>query len=187
MKLVKFAIVSASLLGLSLPAWTQEASQDATNVDKNASFPGILGYLDPKTGAFKPMQQGIDLSAASFAILTGEIEYKITVTIKSAIATSSPIVCGGNAATADLGSGTSHSETASVTASRAGSTASCTVIIPYAWALASAGSDSVSLSYSVTAAGGAGGLASRASIHSLPPIKVPANNATTTETVAVTI
>jgi hypothetical protein len=143
----KFALLSVCLFALTSPAWTQEASQDAI-ATKSASTHGILGYLDAKTGAFRPLAQASELSPAlSFTTFTGEIEYKITVTIKSSISTSTPIACSGDASVFDETSGVSHDEEATVTATRSGSTATCTVLIPYAWALASASSDSVSLGY----------------------------------------
>jgi hypothetical protein len=181
----KFAVLSVCLFALTSPAWAQEeASQDALTT-KSSSSHGILGYLDAKTGTFRPMVQAEEPSPAlSFSTFSGTIEYKITVTIKSSIATSTPITCSGSASTFDATSSVSHEEEATVTATRSGSSATCTVLIPYAWALASASSDTVSLGYTITAGSTA---VARVSSHSLVSIKVPANGATTIETVAVTI
>lgn len=183
MRLAKLVVVSAPILGISGLGWTQ----DANTSRKSTSAHGILGYLDPKTGAFRPMAQGDVQPDVTFTTVTGEIVYKLTITIKSTLATSAEILCGGTASSFDDTGGVSHTEEANVTATRTGSTATCTVTIPYAWALASASSDSVSLEYDVTASGGTSGLINRSGSHSLVPIKVPASGTTTTETVAVTI
>ena len=70
-----------------------------------------------------------------------------------------------------------------------GNSATCTVNIPYSWNLLSASTDKVSLSYQII-----GGvptttvpLATRSSGQSLKQIAVPANGATTTETITATI
>ena len=133
------------------------------------------------------MAQLGDQPDVTFTTVTGEIVYKMTITIKSTIPTTSTIICDGTATTFDASSGVSHTESASEAATRSGSTATCTVTIPYSWALASASSDSVTLGYDVTASGGTTGLVGRVSEHTLVAIHVPANGATTTETVAVTI
>jgi hypothetical protein len=50
MKIRYFILVSACIMGLTQPVWGQKVNQTAT--------PGsILGYLDPKTGAFRPLVQ----------------------------------------------------------------------------------------------------------------------------------
>jgi hypothetical protein len=76
-------------------------------------------------------------------------------------------------------------ESGSVKATISGSTAKCTVTIPYSWPLKSASSDMISMSYAVEASGTS--LATRTSSQSLPSIKVPPNGTTTTETIASTI
>ena len=179
MNLTKLAVISAAALAFTCSAWAQEKHSSTTSH-------GIMGYLDPKTGAFKPLAQSGGNPDTTFTTFTGEFVFKFTVTIKSSIPTSTPIDCEAQADVFDE-SGVSHDETAEVVASRSGSTATCTVTIPYSWALSTASSDGVSLSYNVDAAGGTTGEIDRESDNSLVSIKVPANGATTTETVAVTI
>jgi hypothetical protein len=183
MRLAKLVLVSASILIFGRSGWTQ----DANKVGKSTSDHGILGYLDPKTGTFKPKAQLGEQPDVTFTTVTGEFVFSFTITIKSTLPTGTVLTCGGSATVFEESSDVQHAETASVTATRSGSTATCTVTIPYSWALASASSDTVSLEYEVAASGGTSGLVARTSNHSLVPIKVPASGATTTETVAVTI
>lgn len=184
MKFATLLLMSAALTGFAHIGWGQDAAQEPSIGNADVS-PGILGYLDPKTGAFKPAAQVAETPAATFTAVDGEFEFKIAITIKSSIATTTSLLCEAHASTFDTVGGISHTETAIVAASRSGSTATCTVLIPYAWALAGASTDSVSRDYSVIA--GSATTPSRISTHTVPPIKVPANNATTVDTVAVTI
>jgi hypothetical protein len=89
------------------------------------------------------------------------------------------------------GQGPVISEIAAVAATRSGSTATCTVTIPYSWSLINSTTDMVQLSYVITAPGavstGTTGLPYRASSRNFVSIKVPANAATTTETLKATI
>ena len=179
MKFTKLMLISAAALAFACSGWAQVKQTSTTSH-------GILGYLDPKTGAFKPMAQTGVNPDVTFTTYTGEFVFKFTVTIKSTIPTSNPVVCQAEANVYDS-SGVSHDEIAEVTATRSGSTATCSVPIPYSWSLSTATEDEVSLSYNVTAAGGTTGEIDRESDHTLVSIKVPSNGATTTETVAVTI
>lgn len=86
-------------------------------------------------------------------------------------------------------SGNTFKEIAEVAATRSGSTATCTVKVPYSWTLSDATSDTVSLEFDVvvptaliTSNTTPGRFSSRTST-----IPMPANGATTDETVDVTI
>jgi hypothetical protein len=81
-------------------------------------------------------------------------------------------------------------EEASVIATRSGSTATCTVNIPYSWGLANASTDLVGLDYVIIAlnpTAGSIGQPGRDHTHILADIKVPTNGTTTTINVAATI
>jgi hypothetical protein len=81
-------------------------------------------------------------------------------------------------------------EEASVLASRSGSTATCTVNIPYSWGLLNGSTDLVALNYTVDAftyTAASNGQPTRYSIRALPNMHVPANGTTTTINAAVTI
>jgi len=155
---------------------------------------GILGYLDPKTGAFHPVSPASpadEINAATVSPTTGKFVFSFTITVASSIPSSQSIVCEAVTDVTEV-SGVQSSifdEEASTVASRSGSTATCTVTIPYSWLLATPASDTVTIRYvigvgtttSITSA------ATRSSNHNLPSIKVPANGATTTETIKATI
>ena len=177
--------VCACFVGLTQPVWSQKANE--------AAKPGILGYLDPRTGAFRPLVQNPVENAQAEALAptptTGKFVFNFTITIKSTNLGSDTIECVANAAVFESASFLSINESASVKATVTGSTASCTVTIPYSWPLTSASTDMVMLNYEVLAAGGAstGGQPTRNSGQSLPSIKVPLTGATTTQTIASTI
>jgi hypothetical protein len=152
---------------------------------------GIRGYLDPRTGIFHAMPLP-DLQEADVpppAATGGKFVFNFTITVSSNLGSTAKILCEASALTEDAASANLITETASVTATRSGSTATCTVNIPYSWNLLSASTDKVSLSYQII-----GGvptttvpLATRSSGQSLKQIAVPANGATTTETITATI
>lgn len=150
---------------------------------------GILGYLDPKTGAFRPLAKSQqEIPEAAVTPTTGKFVFHITVSIQSTFAAGTPIVCSANASTYDTTNFLYFDEEASVTAQQTGATATCSIVIPYSWPLSTPAADSVTLSYTVSA----GVFESSKTLtrmlnHSLPGIKVPAHGATTTETIATVI
>jgi hypothetical protein len=77
--------------------------------------------------------------------------------------------------------GVSIIETSTAKATVSGSTAKCTVNIPYSWPLASPSTDTIGLSYGIGVTG------TRITSKTLPRIKVPANGAITTEAISATI
>jgi hypothetical protein len=82
------------------------------------------------------------------------------------------------------------SDSLATTATRSGSTATCSVTLPYSWAV-SAQSDTVYVSYDVSAPPqplvSTSTFPRRYTAHPISKITVPANAATTTYAVAVTI
>ena len=186
MRFPKVILACVCLLGLTQPVWSQKAKEPANQ--------GILGYLDPKTGAFRPVAQGQVEEFDNTALAptnAGKFVFNFTITISSTDLGSDTISC---LATASLTDNLPLSpifidETASVKATVSGSTASCTVNIPYSWTLKTGTTDTVLLSYVVSAVGpsASGGLPTRTSSQGIANIKVPANGSTTTETIASTI
>ena len=159
MKATKMLFAVACLLGLV-------ASSFAQNVSKKT--PGIQGYLDPKTGAFRILPTPDDDS----------VDLPLTVTGGSA-----------TASLVDVATSNFIEEQAAVLATRSGSTATCTVTIPYSWNLASASSDKVSLTYSIDApveATANTAFPERLRSQSVATISVPANGATTNESITAT-
>jgi hypothetical protein len=175
------ALLCILVLGLTIPVRGQQ--QQSPTVGR-----GILGYLDPRTGAFHPaipqaLTDSTQISAATAAPTTGKFVFDFTITVDSALASSVGIECGAQAETVDETSERDIVEEAAVAATRSGSTAKCTVTIPYSWPLESASSDSVTLEYFISAPTAAPSLPSRTSTQTIGVIKVPATGATTTETI----
>lgn len=180
-RLLILPAVLACFLGLNINLWSQ--SVPAVN--------GIRGYLDPHTGIFHSMphlaQDAADVPPP--AAFGGKFVFNFTITVASSLASTAKIICQAAATTDDVASTNLILETAAVTATRSGSTATCTVTIPYSWNLSSASSDRVSLTYQIIAGvpTSATPLATRTSEQSVATISVPANGATTTEAIAATI
>lgn len=147
--------------------------------------PGILGYLDTQTGAFRPAHpaaQEIQLSA--LPTFTGTINLTITIAVKSSGLTS--ISCTAHTSVDDAaGSGSKHDEYKTVAATGSGTTRTCNLKIPYEWSL----SGQPYTGYSVFAtAGTTGGLPQRTvSVDLFDSRNVPPNGAIITMNAAVTI
>ena len=159
---------------------------------------GIAGVVDPMTGTFTPVR-GVPLparGAATTAATTygGKLVFNFTVAVKSVIPATDTISCRASVIIADgpltLGLVTLVQESASVTATRNGTTAACSVAIPYSWTLSNGPTDQMSISYSLSA----GGLAtagnpfqSRTTGQGLGSFPIPANGTTSTFTVKETM
>lgn len=180
-RLCSLLCVCACLMGFNTTLWGQSAP----------TVNGIRGYLDPRTGIFHPLAQMApqdeEPSTSTFA---GKFVFNFTITISSTISTSVKIACAANATLEDTATLNLILESAEVTATRSGSTATCTVDIPYSWKLGSAPTDKVTLTYQIVApveATGSSVLPSRLSEQTVGVISVPANGSTTTETITATI
>lgn len=147
LRIAKVVLTSVCLIGFALPVCAQQTSKTT----------GILGRLNPQTGAFTPAHLAplVDPETAP-APHTGTLTFTLTVTIKSPIATASTLSC---TATADvMDNETSEAairdiiQTATTTVALAAkaTSAKCTVTIPYSWTLVTPTLDSINLSYGVT-------------------------------------
>jgi len=159
-----------------------------------------LGYYDPATGSFSPLVPAQDPDAPAVTPTTGTFDFNFTLTVKTAIPKNSVITCNALASVSDPGSGFSAGEQAFGTAKLvSGTTYSCALKIDYSWLLTTPSTDKVNLSvsagvgegYEITATNGTGTtvqvVGTRNSSQSIGSIKVPANGATTTETIAMTL
>lgn len=174
------ALLCAVVLGLAIPAGGQE--QQITNAGR-----GIFGYLDPRTGAFHPAIPQVltnTVELASVTPTTGKFVFNFTISVQSSLASTVGIECGASAETLDVTTQHTVLEEAAVAATRTGSTAKCTVTIPYSWVLSTPTTDMVTLSYILSAPTAAPALPSRTSTQTIAVIKVPLTGATTTETVS---
>ena len=181
MKIPKITWAGLYLAAFTLPLWSQNAKQTSV---------GIPGYLDARTGAFQPMPQALpEIDPATISPVTGKIVVNLTITISSSIPTTDVISCGVTATVLDVASQLSFIDSALVAATRKGTTATCTVDVPYSWALTSASSDMVQIEYEILTPATATGapLPSRTAEHGLANIHVPSSGATTTYNPATTI
>jgi hypothetical protein len=116
----------------------------------------IRGYLDPRTGIFHsiPHPDTLDEDAPPPVKTTfsGSIVMNFTITVSTVFASTTPIACIGEVALQDGGSTNNILEIGGSSVMRGtGTTVSCSVKIPYSWALASAATDKIRLFYSVVA------------------------------------
>lgn len=151
--------------------------------------PGILGYLDPQTGAFRPIPQmtADDVELPAVTTLTGTISVTLTITLKTTSLTN--VTCIAETVVLDNPtSPVSYTELNTVAATGTGGTRTCKLTIPYSWALATQSSDNMSTSYTVSGSTGTSGLPQRTAGRSpLDTRKVPSTGTTTTLSAAVTI
>jgi len=135
--------------------------------------------------------------APAVAPTTGTLVFNFTVTLKSALPKNSVLVCNAGATVSEVGPSISQRATGFGTIS--GTTGTCKVTLPYSWALATASTDKISLSYSAevdylyqaTASNGTLAAAQLVAMdrvsESLALISVPLNGATTTEAISATL
>ena len=184
MTILQAAFLFAGVTGIAQSAWSQQTS---------TAQHGILGYLDPRTGAFRPLAQtsaeNEQAKAATASPTTGKLVFVFSITIASTLASTETIICTSTASIIEIANGGALAidETATVIATRSGSKASCTVTIPYSWSLPSITTDMVSLGYSISAVNAATVGVARLSSHSLPSINVPASGSTTMQDISATI
>lgn len=181
-KILTLVLTCACVLAITVPLTAQNAS----------STHGILGYLDPKTGAFHLLPALQDAEPPATTTVTGKIVANFTITVDSTIASTAKIGCNVAATVLDLSTANSIIEEAGNAVTRgSGSTVTCTATIPYSWKLGSASTDKITLSYTIQSpvaiTSGSAEFPNRLSSQSLGSISVPASGTTTTETIAATI
>lgn len=180
MRTTKLLFICICCLGIAVPTlWGQATSGQAMN--------GILGYLDPRTGAFRAVPATVDdsdtLPAAT--VVGGTVTLTITITVKTTGLTK--FTCSASVTTLDgTINPTIYAETNTVAATGTGSTRTCKLSIPYSWSLTSQSTDNMTTGYDVIATGTAA-LPQRTSTRNpLDTRKVPANGTITALTAAVT-
>ena len=182
MRITKLLLICLCCL-IAVPAvWGQTAN--------NQAHSGILGFLDPQTGAFRPAPQVIaaEDEEPMLTTETGTIKVTLTITVKTTSLTN--FTCTANTFVMDnlTGNPVTYTESNTVAATGSGSTRTCTLKIPYSWALATSSSDTMSTSYTVEGTTGTSGLPQRTASRSpLDARRVPSNGTTTTLSAAVTI
>ena len=179
MRITKLFLICMCGVMVAPAVWAQTTNSQAK--------PGILGFLDPHTGAFRPVpavaEESLDAPAA--ATFTGTITLTITVTLKTTGLTN--ITCSEEVSVLDgTTSFSSFGESNTVAATGTGTTRTCKLSIPNSWGLTTQASDNMTTSYSFVGTTGTT-LPQRSSSHfPLDTRKAPANGAITALTAAVT-
>ena len=181
MRVTTLLLICVSCVLAAPAVWSQ-----ATNATAN---PGILGFLDPHTGSFRPVPQAIaeDLEATAATTFGGTETVTITITLKTTTLTA--VTCSATVSVLDgTTSPVIFSESNTVTATGSGTTRTCKLTIPYSWSLNAAATDNMTSTYTVSGTSGATSLTQRTAARSpLDVRKVPANGAITALTAAVTL
>ncbi len=182
MKVTKLLLTCVFCVVLMPTLWSQTAN--------NQSKAGILGYLDPHTGAFRPVPQASDdaVDPATFTTFGGTITVTLTITVKSTGLTN--FTCSAEVGVEDdiTSNPRGYDESDTVAATGSGTTRTCKLTIPYSWSLATQSSDSMTISYVAFGSAASPSVNQRTSgLAPLSTLKVPANGATTALTAAVTL
>ncbi len=179
MRITKLLLICMCCVMVAPTVWGQTANGPAKL--------GILGYLDPHTGAFRPVPSGAEEGPDALTTFGGTITVTLTITLKTTGLTN--ITCSEEVYVLDAvtTSPRFYTESNSVAATGTGGTRTCKLSIPYSWALATQSSDSMTTSYSVFASTSTGPPTRTSSLSPLDTRKVPANGATTALTAAVTL
>jgi hypothetical protein len=153
---------------------------------------GIPGYLNPKTHTFSArVRPAAAPDATTTKTYTGTLKFEYTIKLDTPVASGQALYCEASADVEDTTGDEYYEEEATVTAKVSGSTATCTVNIPYSWALADESADTIGLSYDLvilpTSTTTLEYYAVREHTSGLPAIKVPTSGATTDITIAATI
>jgi hypothetical protein len=155
-----------------------------------AKQPGVLGFLDPHTGAFRPVPPAAEDESGVFSAttFTGTVTLTITVTLKTTTLTN--ITCTQSISVLDgTTSPVFYIESDTVAATGSGTTRTCSLSIPYAWSLTTQSSDNMTTSYTVIGTTGTTSVVPErfASRSPLDTRKVPSTGTTTALTAAVTL
>jgi hypothetical protein len=152
-KTTKLLFALTCVLGIAANCFGQDAAVETKKT------PGILGYLDPKTGSFRPVQTQDKAPSApgSGTQVTGTVVFTVTATLNPAIPAGAKIECSAKASVGSEPSLSSNSHQAQVMARRSGKTATCTVNIPYTWTLTSPSGDTLQMDVDMTALIGTSG------------------------------
>jgi hypothetical protein len=182
MKRISAVILACALCCLTLPLFGQQGPGSLAR--------SVYGRMDPRIGeppSFRDTPEDAEV-LPPLTTYTGKFVVNFTITISSSVPTSDTIACDVDLIVIDASG--DITDDLSVSATRNGSTATCTVTIPYSWAITST-SDAVYVAYDVSAPPqpllSTSTFPRRYSAHPIAKITVPANGATTTYNITPTI
>jgi len=186
------ATVAAISIGAALVAGSISlAAQEAEYI---APVKKVLGYQDPKTGAFKPLvkaEPDVTLSPT-----TGWMELTLTITLKTWLPKGGTIICNADLSTTSesltTGSYSIWEQSSYKEATVSGTTATCTVYVPYSYLVPAASStvtNTITGDYTVEMTNGSGTVPPVATLltGSFLNAKLPATGTTTKVSLNVTI
>jgi hypothetical protein len=188
------SLVVILVCGFAIFAFAQRASHPSQ---------GELGYYDRSTGVFTPLQEesGPQADLPPVANTTGTFVFKFTLNVKSPLPKNSVVGCSAGLSVSDSSGFNSTEKASGVATLVSGTTYTCTSTIAYAWPLSAPTTDKISFQnihgnigygYQVTATNGSSILVQPVAARDsnplpLPNINVPANGATTTEDISITM
>jgi hypothetical protein len=154
MRMSKLILVCVCLAGVTQLVWSQNGSLNAAPVGRAH---GIPGYLDPRTGTFSTKVQADaqssenpELTPAVATEVFGVWYIQLTISLYTTPASGDIVVCGANLDVGDTYPAFGYEEEGATQATVSGSTATCTVTIPYLWYLATPKTDMVTVTYDVS-------------------------------------
>ena len=142
----------------------------------------VQGALNLHTGLFQPRIRNTQPEATS--TYSGTFDVTISITLVTSIPTTQPIGCSAEISGTDA-TYAQHDEQANVVATRSGSTATCTLAVPYSWSLGT--TPTYTFGYTVTTAASSGTPSRTSSVYSETGATVPAKGTTTKLAAAVTL
>lgn len=145
MRIWKLLLICICCLAVAPALWGQAANSQAHQ--------GILGYLDPRTGAFRPIPAAAEDASElppALTTFTGTVTVTLTITLKTTALTT--IICSADVSVEDALTTSPRflGETNSVAATGSGTTRTCKLSIPYSWGLATQSSDTMMTNYVVS-------------------------------------
>ena len=190
-------ITATALVGLALAGSAAVAQSNMSNESRKKVF----GYQDPVSGEFRPVTAHSEMpEVTTTSPTTGDFVSNFTITLKTAVPTGGKVLCGvtmsGTSINETTGSYLDFTEMAYDYATVSGTTAKCTVSIPYSW-LIPAATTTILNTYTAdvtaeivpaTATTVLSLVEVRYSGHGIVSnAKIPASGTTTTEAVAITL
>jgi hypothetical protein len=190
-KTMKYFLALACVLGLVASCMAQNADTDVPT----KKMPGIQDARAAALRALKAHDLSTEdstgeVSPPATTPSTGKFVFNIKINVNPGLPTTSKIFCSASAATAESVTLVSFVDDGAVVATRSGSTATCSITLPYGWFLATPTKDPVGLGIAVTSLTGSSSTPPNQtgeSLQSLHLPAVPANGATTTEAITISI
>ena len=185
---LRILALTGAVLSLSSAVFAQQTKADQPEV----------GVYNPKTHTFTTRPHRLVVpDAVSPKIYTGTFKFDMTVKLVTPVASGQELICSATAGVDDYDSSNGtfyniYDEDAATVAKVSGSTATCTVSIPYSWSLEYATTDAISYGYTLeivpsSTSSSLIDFGYRTHTSEVPSGKVPAAGATTTIPISATL